>query len=60
MNDELVAPLTALINKKMKSAKPLFLTNKKLEKMKKEDELFYHALAFGSIVLYGDKDGIQL
>jgi predicted nucleotidyltransferase len=58
--DVKVAPLTAEINKKIKKAKPLFLTNKKIEKMKKGDELFYHSLSFGSIILYGEKDAIQL
>lgn len=56
--DDKVAPLTAELNKKVKNVKPLFLTVKKIEKMKKDDELFYHSLAFGSVVLYGDKDVI--
>ena len=60
VSDDLVASLTAAINKKIKNAKPLFLTHKRIEKMKKEDELFYHSLAFGSIILYGEKDAIQL
>lgn len=37
----------------LRNVNPLFLTTKKIEKMKKEDELFYHSLSFGSIVLYG-------
>ncbi len=59
-SDARIAPLTAEINRKIKNAKPLFLTDKKIEKIKKDDELFYHSLAFGSIVLYGGKDAIQL
>ena len=59
-HDVKIAPLTAEINKRIRNAKPLFLTAKKIEKMKKEDELFYHSLAFGSIIIYGDKNGIQL
>lgn len=60
VSDEKAASLTAVINKKIKNVKPLFLTTKKIEKMKKDDELFYHSLSFGSIVLYGEKDAIQL
>lgn len=60
VSDARVAPLTAEINKKIRNAKPLFLTARKIEKMKKEDELFYHSLAFGSIIVYGDKDAVQL
>ena len=60
VGDEKAASLTAMVNKKIKNVKPLFLTTKKIEKMKKDDELFYHSLSFGSIVLYGEKDAIQL
>lgn len=60
VSDARVAPLTAGINKKIRNAKPLFLTARKIAKMKKEDELFYHSLAFGSVMLYGEKDAIQL
>ncbi|MFH1507943.1 MAG: nucleotidyltransferase domain-containing protein [Candidatus Omnitrophota bacterium] len=59
VGDAKIASLTAEINKKIRNAKPLFLTAQKIEKMKKEDELFYHSLAFGSIILYGVKDAIQ-
>jgi len=60
VSDEKAAPLTAQMNKKIRNVKPLFLTAKKIEKMKNDDELFYHSLSFGSIVLYGKKDAIQL
>lgn len=60
VSDEDLAPLTAKLNKKINTVKPLFLTENTLIKMKKSDELFYHSLAFGSIVIYGDKNGIQL
>ncbi len=60
VGDDKVASLTTLMNKKVRNIKPLFLTTKKIEKMKKDDELFYHSLSFGSIVLYGEKDTIQL
>jgi len=51
-----IAPLTSEINKKIKNAKLLFLNDKKIEKLRKEDIMFYHSLSFGSIILYGDKD----
>lgn len=60
VSDEKAASLTAVMNKKIKNVKPLFLTTKKIEKMKKDDELFYHSLSFGSIVLYGENNAIQL
>lgn len=58
VGDAKIAPLTTEINKKIKNAKVLFLTVPKVEKMKKDDELFYHSLVFGSIILYGGKDAI--
>ncbi len=60
IGDEKAASLTAVMKKRIKNVKPLFLTTKKIEKMKKEDALFYHSLSFGSIVLYGENDAIQL
>ena len=60
VDDEQIASLTSEISKKIKNVKPLFLTEKKLEKIKKDDELFYHSLSFGSILLYGEKDVIWL
>jgi len=57
--DEKIAPLTVEINKKIRNAKPLFLTAQKIEKMNKDDRLFYHSLAFGSIIIYGDKNAVQ-
>ena len=60
VSDEKVASLTAQMNKKIRNIKPLFLNEKKIEKMKKDDELFYHSLSFGSVILYGEKDALQL
>src|SRR3989338_7767375 len=60
VSDEKVASLTAAMNKRIKNVKPLFLTAKKIEKIKKDDELFYNSLSFGSVVLYGENDAIQL
>jgi predicted nucleotidyltransferase len=60
VSEEKLASLSSGLNKKLEKLKLLFLTDKKIEKLKKEDELFYHSLAFGSITIYGDKDGIQI
>lgn len=60
VSDAKAASLTALMNKKIRNVKPLFLTTKKIEKMKRDDELFYHSLSFGSIVIYGENNAIQL
>ena len=53
------AALTAEISKKVKNAKVLFLTDSRLEKIRKVDTMFHHYLVFGSIILYGDKDAAQ-
>jgi predicted nucleotidyltransferase len=55
-----IASLTSEINKKIKNAKLLFLNDKKIEKLRKEDRMFYHSLSFGSIILYGDKDAVSV
>ena len=60
VSEEKLASLSSGLNKKLEKLKLLFLTDKKIEKLKKEDELFYHSLAFGSITIYGEKDGIQI
>ena len=55
-----MASLTATINRKIKNAKILLLSDKRLEKIRKEDTMFYHSLAFGSITLYGDMNAAQI
>jgi len=55
-----IASLTSEINKKVKNAKLLILSDKKIEKFRKEDRMFYHALSFGSIILYGNMNAAQL
>jgi predicted nucleotidyltransferase len=55
-----LASLTSEINKKIKNAKLFFLNDKKIEKLRKEDIMFYHSLSFGSIILYGDKDAASV
>lgn len=60
IDEEKLASLSSELRKRIKNVKILFLTNEKIEKMKKEDPMFYHSLVFGSITIYGDKYGIQL
>lgn len=55
-----LATLTAGINKKIKNAKVLVLNDKRIKRIIEQDELFYHSLVFGSIVLYGNKDAVQI
>ena len=59
-DEDRLASLTSELNKKIKNVKVLFLTNGKIEKLRKEDPLFYHSLVFGSLIVYGEKNGIQL
>lgn len=59
-SEEKQAALTSELNKSIKNLKIQFLTDKKIDKLRKEDKLFYHSLVFGSITIYGEKDGIQL
>lgn len=58
-DEDRLASLTSELNKKIKNVKVLFLTNGKIEKLRKEDPLFYHSLVFGSLIVYGEKNGIQ-
>jgi len=60
VDDERISLLAAELNKKMRNVKLTFLTTDKIKKMKEADQLFYHSLVFGSIIIYGEKDGIQL
>jgi predicted nucleotidyltransferase len=59
-SDEDLASLTSYLNKRMKNVKVLFLTDEKIRRIREEDRLFYQSLVFGSIIVYGDKDGIQI
>ncbi len=53
-NDEKMANLSKKL-KEMGNVKPLYLTREKLERLKKNDEIFYHSLVFGSITIYGEE-----
>ncbi len=59
-SNQKLAEFAAKFKKKIEQANLLFLTDKKIEKIKKEDPLFYHSLVFGSINIYGEGHGIQI
>ena len=59
-SDENLASLSSLVHRDLENSKMVFVTNEKIRKMQEEDELFYHSLVFGSIVLMGDENGIQI
>ena len=54
------AALAAHLRKKIRNVKPLFLSAEKVKELKAKDELFYHALSFGSITLYGVANALEL
>jgi len=51
---EELARLTARLRNSIGDVKPLYLTKDKLRLLKRNDELFYHSLVFGSITIFGD------
>ena len=59
-SDENLASLSSLIHRNLENSEIIFVTGEKIRKMQEEDELFYHSLVFGSIVLMGDENGIQI
>ncbi len=59
-SDEELASLSSRIREAHENSRTIYLTEDKIRRMKKEDELFYHSLVFGSIVLFGDSYGVQI
>lgn len=53
--EEQLAKLTSELKEKHGNIKILYLTNEKLRILKNKDNLFYHSLIFGSVVVHGDK-----
>jgi predicted nucleotidyltransferase len=49
------AALTSELSKSIENARPLLLSKGKLARLKKEDPLFFYALTFGSITVYGER-----
>lgn len=58
VEDKELAKISSELRKGIENLKILVLDNEKLAKLKKFDLLFYHALYFGSIILYGDENEI--
>lgn len=54
------AALTSALNREVADVKPLFLSQERLERLREEDPLFFYALAFGSIAVYGEENAFQL
>lgn len=59
-SEEALAALTADLRRRIRKVHVLVLSEAKLRKLKAEDPLFYHALSFGSLLLYGSADGLEL
>ena len=55
-----LARLTAELRRTIGPVSVLMLSGAKLETLKKEDPLFYQALSFGSIILYGAPNALEL
>ena len=60
VNQDRQAALASRLRKTIKNVRVLFLSGEKIKKLRKEDELFYHALSFGSIALYGVPNALEL
>jgi predicted nucleotidyltransferase len=58
--DSQLAALTSALRKKINEVNVLFLSKERVARIKKEDALFYQALSFGSIVVYGEPNGLEL
>jgi predicted nucleotidyltransferase len=54
------AALAALLRKRIRNVKPLFLSSEKIVELREKEELFYHALSFGSVTLYGVANALEL
>ena len=58
--EEDLARLTAELRRTIGAVSVLLLSDAKLKQLKQRDPLFYHALSFGSITLYGASDALEL
>ncbi len=52
--EENLAKLTSELKKSFGNVKPIYLTREKVKMMREKDEVFYHSLIFGSVIIYGD------
>ncbi|MBS3136640.1 nucleotidyltransferase domain-containing protein [Candidatus Woesearchaeota archaeon] len=53
-NEVELAAYNNIIKSNYPSAKLLYLNKKKLEELRERDQLFYHSLVFGSIIIKGE------
>ncbi len=59
-DDAKQAELRRKLNNSITNPQLLFLTKDKIKLIQKQDPLFYHALVFGSITIYGDSNAIHI
>ncbi len=55
-----LARLTSELRRAIGAVSVLILSDSKLKQLKQDDPLFYHALSFGSIILYGAPNALEL
>jgi len=58
INQKSIPKLTSELRKKVENIKILVLDDEKLERLKKEDPLFYYSLYFGSVLIFGKENEI--
>jgi len=58
LNQKSIPKLTSELRKKVENIKILVLDDEKLERLKKEDPLFYYSLYFGSVLIFGEENEI--
>jgi len=58
LNQKSIPKLTSELRKKVENIKILVLDDEKLERLKKEDPLFYYSLYFGSVLIFGKENEI--
>ena len=58
LNQKSILKLTSELKKKVENIKILVLDDEKLERLKKEDSLFYYSLYFGSVLIFGEENEI--
>ena len=58
LNQKSIPKLTSELKKRVENIKILVLDDEKLERLKKEDPLFYYSLYFGSVLIFGEENEI--
>ncbi len=60
IDEEQLASLSSELRNYISNISILNLTSDKLMQLKEKDKVFYYSLVFGSIIIYGDIDDIQI